>query len=883
MRPTLISLVLTVSLAISTQTQIQAQAQEQQNADSTTVKLAEYIKAVYNFSRYIPQEVAYVQMDNTCYYQGDDIFFKCYVTGSNLRPLNYPSRTLYVELLNPGGEVIERRTLKIENGACHGAFSLKRIPFYSGFYEVRAYTKYMLNFGGEAIFSRRIPVFDKPKTEGDFAERTMRKYGTGDYPSEREKPEKGKRVNLKFYAEGGNLVSGMASRVAFEMTDAWGNAIDATAQIMDADKQAVVCFAPTHQGRGVFEYTPATAVAAKKERVLVEYEGKKFWFDPPTALDAGFVMRVDNISSPDSVKIAVGKSRDTLPSLVGVAIISRGTPRQFSLVHVVDRRTVNFCVSKSKLPAGVSQVVMFAPDGRILADRLIFTPVADDERLAISWHADKARYAPFEAVDLLLAVKDHRGNPIRGTMSVAVRDAQNHLQGERNIMTDMLLVSEIKGYVSNPAYYFEADDSTHRAAADLLMMVQGWRRYPTAKMAGVEPFELRYAPEEGIEVLGEVVSFVRGKPKAGVDVSAVMLEKGNEDGEGKPLFFDTFTTDSLGRFAFVTDIEGTRSLILSVAEKGKRKDHRIVLDRVFAPAPRRYEYAELQLPAPELHGTAADTTLISWPTEAQNTEKSDYEAFVAAYRDSLSRAGIEERVYQIKAVKIEAKKRARERDIFTARSKSVAYYDVTSEIDEASDRGRVIADDIHELLINMNSNFRRRSTPSGEYILYKWKMPLIVINYERTLLTPLDRDKYKFIRVAAIKSIYVNETLSVMSLYSDPRLSPMDVDDLYSCAVFIETYPDGEIPAETGKGVRRTRLEGYSEVREFYAPDYSTMPPGTDYRRTLYWNPSLTTDSEGTAAVRLFHNSRGGEVVVDAQTITAQGVIGITTEVAPTP
>lgn len=857
-------------------------AAAQQNADSTTVKLAEYVKAVYNFSRYIPQEVAYVHMDNTCYYQGDDIFFKCYVTGSNLRPLTYPSRTLYVELLNPGGEVIERQTLKIENGACHGAFSLKRIPFYSGFYEVRAYTKYMLNFGGEAIFSRRVAVFDKPQTEGNFAERAMRKYGTGDYPTEREKPERGKRVNLKFYAEGGNLVQGVASRVAFEMTDAWGNPIEATAQIIDADKRTVAVFAPTHQGRGVFEYTPPTTPnAAKKERVLVEYEGKKFWFDPLAASPAGFILRVDNLSLPDSIEITVSKSNDTLPSLVGVAIISRGTPRQFSLVHIGDSRAVNFRMSKSKLPAGVSQVVMFAPDGHILADRLIFTPVADDEQLLISTHTNKSSYAPFEAIDLSLAAKDHRGNPIEGTMSVAVRDAQSHLNGERNIMTDMLLVSEIKGYVSNPAYYFEADDSTHRAAADLLMMVQGWRRYSTSKMAGVEPFELKYAPEEGIEVLGEVVSFVRGKPKAGVDVSAVMLEKGNEDGQGKPLFFDTFTTDSLGRFAFVTDIEGTRSLILSVAEKGKRKDHRIVLDRVFAPAPRRYEYAELQLPALELPDTDTDTTLISTSTEAQNTEKSDYEAFVAAYRDSLARAGVD-RVYQIKAVKIETKKRARERDIFTARSKSVAYYDVTSEIDEASDRGRVIADDIHELLINMNSNFRRRSTSSGEYILYKWKMPLIVVNYERTLLTPLDRDKYKFIRVAAIKSIYVNETLSVMSLYSDPRLSPMDVDDLYSCAVFIETYPDGQIPAETGKGVRRTRLEGYSPVREFYSPDYSTLPHDTDYRRTLYWNPSLTTDAHGAATVRLFHNSRGGAVVVDAQTITSQGAIGLNTT-APTP
>ena len=57
----------------------------------------------------------------------------------------------------------------------------------------------MLNFGGDIIFSRLLPVFDKPKAEGDFTEKEMRKYATGNYPLERPKPTKGKKVNLKFF------------------------------------------------------------------------------------------------------------------------------------------------------------------------------------------------------------------------------------------------------------------------------------------------------------------------------------------------------------------------------------------------------------------------------------------------------------------------------------------------------------------------------------------------------------------------------------------------------------------------------------------------------------------------------------------------------------
>ncbi len=118
-----------------------------------------------------------MQFDNTSYYQGDNIWFKCFLVTSDLHPATDLSKTLYVELLNPGGEVIDKRTLKNRKRTMPRRFHTKPNPFYSGFYEVRAYTKYMLNFG-DIIFSRLLPVFDKPKAEGDFTEKEMRKYAT---------------------------------------------------------------------------------------------------------------------------------------------------------------------------------------------------------------------------------------------------------------------------------------------------------------------------------------------------------------------------------------------------------------------------------------------------------------------------------------------------------------------------------------------------------------------------------------------------------------------------------------------------------------------------------------------------------------------------------
>ena len=128
-------------------------------------------------------------------------------------------------------------------------------------------------------------------------------------------------------------------------------------------------------------------------------------------------------------------------------------------------------------------------------------------------------------------------------------------------------------------------------------------------------------------------------------------------------------------------------------------------------------------------------------------------------------------------------------------------------------------------MINMNNNFRKAFSRQDEYLQYKGRMPLFVINYEPTMATEMDYNKYKLIRLEAIKSIYINEDISTMCKYADPRISPLEIDKIYGCVVFVETYPEDKIPTDAGKGVRKTWLEGYSQVKEFYSPDIQCFLP----------------------------------------------------------
>ena len=125
--------------------------------DSIAVRLQGFVSALEQFGKALPQEKVYLHLICQLLSQGDQIWFQCYVVTSEFNRPTAWSKTLYVELLNPGGEIVSRQILPIRNGRCQGNFTLTHLPFYSGFYEVRAYTKYMLNFERQQsshVFSR---------------------------------------------------------------------------------------------------------------------------------------------------------------------------------------------------------------------------------------------------------------------------------------------------------------------------------------------------------------------------------------------------------------------------------------------------------------------------------------------------------------------------------------------------------------------------------------------------------------------------------------------------------------------------------------------------------------------------------------------------------
>ena len=56
-------------------------------------------------------------------------------------------------------------------------------------------------------------------------------------------------------------------------------------------------------------------------------------------------------------------------------------------------------------------------------------------------------------------MNDSQGKPVQTPLSVSVRDGWEEVENRHSMLTDLLLMSEIKGYVRRPSWYFESDDT----------------------------------------------------------------------------------------------------------------------------------------------------------------------------------------------------------------------------------------------------------------------------------------------------------------------------------------------------------------------------------------------------------------------------------------
>ena len=301
-------------------------------------------------------------------------------------------------------------------------------------------------------------------------------------------------------------MAGTACRVALELNGEDGQHLGGMElSVRDKDgKVAAVC-RTDERGRTTFRLPDVSEDADYRATFI--YKGYGYEEELPEVEKEGCALAVTVGDSVVEVVVqAVG-----VDSPVALHVMSGGVSRFYRSLPVyllssggrgcgrrggIRMRTCRMAIPLDSLPTGVNQLTVFDGKGRIYADRLFFVNHHDYDapRLAVSGICQS--YEPFDSITLHLQLADPADS--LSCLSLAVRDRETEEDTYDNgtILTELLLASEIKGFVENPGYYFESDDSLHRQALDRLMMVQGWRRYKWCEMADVERFAPAWLPEK---------------------------------------------------------------------------------------------------------------------------------------------------------------------------------------------------------------------------------------------------------------------------------------------------------------------------------------------------------------------------------------------------
>lgn len=784
-------------------------------------------------SRPSQQEKVYLHLDNTAYFLGETIWFKAYVVQTGRHTLSPYSKTLYVELATPDGIVIETKKMKLVDGKADG-FLLLKDSLTAGYYEVRAYTRFILNQGDDAVFSRVFACYNKPELTGDYQNRVMAQRPTSlSVPDKRIKLEDEGTFNLSFYPEGGSLVEGLNSRVAFKAIDKEGTQVEIKGVVVSERGDTLARLETSHQGMGVFRITPSLRPAkAKKEKMvaLVTANKRRYKIPLPEALPSGYVLSA-GITDSEHISIVVQRSYGLPDETLKINLSSRGMVYGDDTLTFTQGDVVSLFFPTKLLPSGVTQITLSSMDGRPLAQRLVF--INHHSEMRIEAKTDKLSYRPYEPINIDLSLNDSKGNPVETEFSLSVKDAATSPYDAYadNILTNLLLSSELRGHIEAPGYYFMDDSLKRKNDLDVLMLTQGWTRYAWKRVAGLDTSQFYHPYEESLLIEGNVLSLNREKAKEGVGVNMILMgDSISQRG--------TCVTDKTGRFNLkLEDFYGTSDLLVETINKGKRKEHIIRLDRAFSPHLTAYEATE------EIEPNWPDKRL-QFDLATIETDSSELEPI---WTDSIwvtTQKINNPRSTLLPEVQVNAKRRTnRQRE--GIRDATVVV-DVEKTVDTFIDKGEWVPATVGSMLFELLPYF----TSDG----YKGKNTVFFVNNRQDI--PLDE-----VNVLDITLITVKEGLGTNPDAPDAEVS-----------IYIYT----DFKRRTPIGIRRTKFDGYSWTKTFYSPPYDKLglPDENDVRRTLYWNPNVSTDSNGNAHVSFYNNRSAKKVSISAETVTSNGMIG---------
>lgn len=758
-------------------------------------KLIAQDETVASFRRYVSvtlQEKLFLHTDKPIYAAGEICWFKIYnVEAGTHRPLAFSSLA-YAEVLDNNNKPVLRAKIALNGSEGNGSFFLPT-SIQSGTYKLRAYTNWMKNFDPAFYFEKRITVINT----------------RSGLPAAAAAPA----PEIAFFPEGGNLVAGIESRIAFRIRNAASADQAARGAVLNAGGDTVLQFAPLAKGMGSFRLLPQANEQYKT--VLRLADGTILRGTLPAAASFGDVMEVT--PGPEGTVLVNVRSTSREPASVYLFVHSRNSLKA-SLSNTLQNGRTSFTLRADQLSEGISHITIFNAARQPVCERLWFTytryPLQADIR------TDAAEYNTRSKVRLDLTTMNYGGVVLPANCSVAVyRTDAAPADAEADISSYLLLASDIPGRIEDPSWYFQhTGDSIVQASMDHLMLTYGWRRFKWQDVLSQQPPIFSFVPERN----GHIVTGRMTRTGTGVPIrdAACYLSV-----PGTRTQFKGSISDSTGKVVFeLRDFYNTGEIIVQTdnyADSTISIELQNPFSEKYTPAFNQEKIAAISEPELQLQNMAVQVQnefnagrMRQFSLPAVDTMPFYYKADVSYLLDNYTRFNAMEEVLREYVTPVNVRKQ----------------------------NGRY-----HLPVYDEPSKGFFNSDP----LVLLDGVPLFDFNHL------LQYDPLKVKKLDVVSRRYFMGNMAFEGIVN-----------------FI-TYKGNMDGFELDPHTTVIDYQGLQLQREFYSPDYSQPSEALshlpDYRQLLYWTADASTDKNGKRQLSFYTSDIPGRYTIVLQGITANG------------
>jgi len=740
------------------------------------------------------QEKIYVHTDKNVYLPGEILWFKVYcVDGNDHKPLNL-SKVVYVEILDNSQNPVVQAKVLMKNGLGNGSIYIP-VSVNTGNCKLRAYTSWMKNFSPDFYFEKQISLINPLKSPEAIVAATAPAY------------------DIQFFPEGGSLVSGIKSKVAFKAIGQNGKGINIEGIVTDQHNDTVAHFKSFKFGMGSFSFIPTPNNTYKA--IIKTDDNSPITKNLPDINTQGYVMAMaDNSSGQLDVTV---KSTDNSSGNIYLFVHTRQTVKAAETA-IITNGVAHFLINKSALGEGISHFTVFNNAKQPVCERLWFKRPA--QQLFVDAGTDQQQYGVRKKVNVSVLAKDQSGNPLNADLSMSVyRIDSLQKVDQSDIFSYLWLSSDLKGQIESPGYYFKNANAESDEALDNLLLTQGWRKFQWNKVLENKPAEFTFLPEySGHMVNAKIVSTESGAPAKNI-ITYLGIP-------GKRVQLYTSQSDSTGHLLYATkDFYGPNELIAQtnqLIDSTYRIDILSPFSEQFTKTPlARFEFNAGMAGALQEHSLGIQVLNIY----SGNMIKRYHDPSV----DSSAFYGKPFKTYKLD-----------DYTRFTTMEEDLREY--VSEDNIVNTRGN-----FHIKVLN------DRGFLDSDPLVLLDGVPVFNINKVFTV----DPLKVKKLEVVPFRYYYgpaVEEGIFSFTTYKGD-LGGVELDPH---AVVID-------------------YEGLQLSREFYSPVYDTETQATsripDFRNLLYWSPSVAEHGKGD--VSFYTSDQPGKYVGVVQGLTPKGDAGV--------